>query len=341
MNEVYKTELELLSRDITFANERILVTGASGLIGSVLVEAILLYNQMSNSKVQVYAMARNTERLHDRFSEWREDDNLHLVSGDVSKGICDDVEFDLIIHLASNADPKTYAQYPAETITSNTIGIYNILEYARKRKGTKVFFASSMEVYGLLDDNTSITESMYGLVDFNCLRQGYSESKRTSELMCKAYWDEYRVPCWIGRLGYIYGCKCKPDDSKVVFQFIKNALGNEPIVMKSDGRQRRAYCYYIDAVSAILCIINKGEYGESYNIADRESVVSIKELAELIANKSGTEVVFERPSKQETKGYSRTMDMILNSEKLEKLGWNPVFHLNEGIDRTIYFLKED
>lgn len=340
MNSVYLTELEELTQGLIFEYKDVLITGASGLIGSAIVDALLFYNKMHDKHIQVYAMARNAERLLQRFVMWNPNPDLHLIEGDITKNVPGDAHYDLILHLASNADPKAYALYPAETITSNVIGIYNVLEYAKKYGDTKVFFASTMEVYGEVVDVDNISEEDYGLVNFNQIRQGYAESKRTSELMCMSYYDEYNIPCWVGRFGYIYGANYKPDDSKVIFQFIKEAANGNDILMKSEGLQKRSYCYYSDAVAAIFCIIHKGEYGQKYNIADSGSVVSIKELANIISKKCGTSIVRGNASMQEMKGYSAPIDAVLCSEKLSELGWEPHVHLEEGIARVIDIIKE-
>ena len=319
-------------------NISVLITGASGLIGSLLTDALLHYNRQSGKSIHVYAMGRNLERLQARFSRHQADGLLTLVSHDILQPLDHSQSFDYIIHLASNADPKAYAAHPAGTITTNVIGTYNVLEYARQHPGCRVFLASTMEVYGTMPPGNETTEEEFGLIDFNKVRSGYPEGKRVSELMLRSYTEEYGVDGAVGRLGYIYGPTMTDTDSKVVAQFIRKALAHEDIVLKSKGEQRRSYCYASDAAAGILTILFKGETG-AYNIANRHSNVTICGMAETTAAIAGTSVIFDIPDDDEKKGFSVSQDAMLNEEKLLALGWTPRYTLEDGLKRTIRILN--
>lgn len=315
-----------------------LITGASGLIGALLTSGLLYYNHQSGKSLHVYAMGRNLKRLQACFDQDNNNSLLTLVPQDIQLPINDSLSFDYIVHLASNADPKAYAAHPAGTITTNVIGTYNVLEYARKHPECKVFIASTMEVYGRMFAGSRITEDEYGLIDFNKVRSGYPEGKRVSELMLRSYIEEYGINGVIGRLGYIYGPTMTESDSKVVAQFIRKALAHEDIILKSKGEQKRSYCYVSDAAAGILNILFNGE-AEAYNIANKESNITICDMAKTVADIAGKKVVFDLPDADEKKGFSASQDALLNEDKLRGLGWLPRYTLEDGIKRTLQILS--
>ena len=338
-NIKYKKDLDSVISYLPDEECSILVTGATGLIGSCIVDCLLYANRKYNRKYSIYIMGRSKSRLKDRFLE-EESDKFHYVVQDVQEPIDENLKIDYIINAASNADPRTYALYPAETILTNVLGTKNVLEYARKHKNTKVLLTSTMEVYGETGNGRIHKETDYGMVDFNQIRSGYPESKRVAEILCKSYFDEYKVETCIARLGYIYGPTMLKTDNKVVAQFIRKILEQQDIVLKSEGLQRRTYCYVVDAVTGIFTILFKGKSGEAYNVADVNSKVTIREMADIAAEIAGTKVVFELPTELEKKGSSKCQDAMLNTEKLQKLGWSSKYNLREGLMRTVNLLRE-
>lgn len=339
-NPLYQEDLKQISEYIKPEKSQvnILVTGATGLIGSLAVDALLYFNRSPKAAdIKIYAMSRKMEKLRERFFYAGEKDGLFFIEQDVIVPLKEDISYDYIIHAASNADPRMYALYPAETIRTNMEGTIQMLEYARKHQRTKVLFTSTMEVYGKAE-KSAYAEADYGLVDFNNIRSGYPESKRTAELLCRSYQSEYGVYAVIARLGYIYGPTMTKEDSKVAAQFIRNVLAGQDIVLKSRGEQRRSYCYGADAVAGIFAVLFRGKAGEAYNIANASSVVSIAEMAETAAKIAGKQVVFELPDEIEQRGFSKAQDVLLKTEKLERLGWRGRYMMEEGIRRTVEIL---
>ena len=339
---LYKQDLQQISNyipDITTV-KNVLVTGATGLIGSLVVDAFLYKNHGTQIPYKVYGLGRSLDRLKRRFNYAISDKNICLFEHDITKPLDCPVDFDFIIHAASNADPKSYAGFPAETITTNIVGTYNILEYAKMHNQVKIIFTSTMEVYGAMPSGTIIKESEYGQIDFNQIRSGYPESKRVSELLCRSYSLEYNIRSIIARLGYIYGPSMTQYDSKAAAQFINNAVDGIDIILKSPGVQKRSYCYSADAVSGILNLLFKGQIGEAYNIANSASVITIAELAESVAKIAGTHVVYSNPEAMEKQGYSKPNDAVLDEGKLGSTGWIPQYTIKEGMNRTIKILKD-
>ena len=333
-NPIYRNSIEKIAHNLPIQTGRILITGASGLIGSCLVDVFQIANSLVGNKFEIFALGRNEERLKRRFHGMK---HVNFIVQDVTEPIKIE-NLDYIIHAASNADPRSYALYPAETILTNVIGTKNILDYCKYHPNVRALLLSSFEVYGKQDQDY-YHEDDFGLVDINQLRSSYPESKRTAELLFRAYYDEYNTNCLIARLSSIYGPTMLLTDSKAHAQFLKNAINGEDIVLKSEGTQKRTYCYVIDAVSGLLEILFKGEAGEAYNVANDQSIATIAEVAHTIAKLANTKVKFELPDDIEKKGFSKPQNCILITNKLKALGWKGNYTLIHGMHDTLEILK--
>lgn len=313
-----------------------LVTGASGLIGSCLVDLLTMANESGRDN-QVYALGRSAARLQDRFSDYLPSAHFHIIEQDVCSPLDDGIEFDYIVHGASNADPAKYEKYPAETIKTIVLGTVNVLEYARRHAGCTVEVLSSFEVYGDVVKG-AVVETDAGLLDFNLPRSCYPEGKRAMESLARSYWKEYGVQVSIGRLCSVYGPTMAPDDSKAHAQFLRSALKSEAVVLKSKGEQKRTYCYVPDAVSAILRVLFRGKPGEAYNISNEKSVATIAGVADAVSAVSGCPVVYESMSGTEKGRYSQRVNAVLDNKKLKDLGWEGRYDLISGISSCLAIL---
>jgi nucleoside-diphosphate-sugar epimerase len=344
LNFENKFYLEDIERTIKYVKSdiydcSILITGATGLIGSFLTDTLIYFNRHNLNKIHIYCMSRSIQKLKQRFSYICTEDMVHFIEQDVCKPIIDDIHFDYIIHAASNSDPTSFSLYPVETISANVIGTINILEYAKKNKATRILYASSREAYGYISNNSNYNEEEYGVIDFNKIRSCYPESKRVSELLCRSYVSEYDVNAVIARFGYIYGPTMLDNDSKAVAQFLRKSLEGEDIILKSTGEQERTYCYVSDAVSGLLCLLFKGNTGEAYNISNSQSIISIRGIAKLLCELTGKKLRMELPNDIERKGYSNPQNAIISDSKLIGLGWLPEIDIKEGLQRTLKILQ--
>lgn len=312
-------------------NKSILITGASGLICSAFIDLLMRYNKQGVT-IKIYAMSRNEKYARKRFESYWENPLFTFICHDVIEPLSLDITLDYIIHGASNASPKRYATDPVGTMKSNLWGVANLLELAKEKKA-RLLYISSGEVYGE-GNGTDFTEIYSGYV--NCLnsRACYPSSKRASETLCVSYKEQYGVDVVMARPCHVYGSDIDRDD-RAFAQFLRKVRNGKNVVMKSEGGQVRSYCYVEDCASALLYILLRGENGEAYNIANRDSVVSIKELAEMIARLGGVHVVFDIPSSQEAMGYSTVQRAVLNPSKLEHLGWQPRISLEEALKNYI------
>lgn len=310
-----------------------LITGATGLIGTHLIDAL-----MALDSVKVYAVGRNKEKAFERLGEYFDNPNFLFIEQDVTKPFPDDLKVDYIFPGASNTHPLAYSQYPVETIMINVKGAENALELA-KNCGASVLYFSSVEVYGNAIGDDVFTENYTGKLNLSTSRACYTESKRACEALCQSYLSEYGVDVKIARLSRVFGPTMLPTDSKVSSQFINNALTNQDIVLKSKGNQFFSYTYVSDVVAAMLHILLWGESGKAYNVSNEKCNVHLKDFAEMCANYNGKNVVYDLPSEAEAKGYSIAVQAILDNGLLKSIGFTPKYAMEEAVLRTIGILK--
>lgn len=338
--ELYRQELRKLNNHLLpwekLSGKTIMISGATGMLGKCLIDFLMLKNATENAKIQIIALSRNDVRAKERFADYWDSELFQYISCDVNKSIPECGQVDYIIHAASNTHPLQYSQDSIGTITSNVIGTKNMLDYAVAHGTQRFCFASSVEVYGEnRGDVEKFDEKYLGYIDCNTLRAGYPESKRLGETLCNAYGQTYGLDFVIPRLSRVYGPTMLSSDSKAISQFIRKAAVGEDIVLKSEGNQRYSYTFVIDAVAGILYCLLLGEAGEAYNVADEKSDISLKDLAEYLAQIVGKQVIFELPDEKERRGYSTATKAMLDAGKLESLGWRPRVHIAEGLQCTV------
>lgn len=345
-NRLYKDDLaKVASQNLPWEklkDKSVLLSGATGLIGSFFVDVVMYMNMHNALNCKIYALGRDGNKAKDRFYYCFESSLFQFVPYDINNPFDgDDIGIvDYVLHLASNTHPVAYATDPIHTITTNIIGTQNMLEFAYKHHATRFVFASSNEVYGEnRGDIEKFDEQYCGYIDCNTLRAGYPEGKRCGEALCQAYIKQRGMDIVIPRFTRSYGPTMLMTDTKAISQFIRKASAGEDIVLKSAGNQYYSYTYMADAVSGLLYVLLKGYNGEAYNIADDASDIMLKDLANIIANTVGRKVIFELPDEIETLGYSKATKARLDGNKINQLGWKAIYNIQDGIERTLLILN--
>lgn len=320
---------------------RLLITGGTGLIGTVLVDMLCHLNEENHLNLQIDLLTRNAINCQEKFSHVK-NTKINAIEHDINVPYESDKKYNFILHGASNTHPLQYSTDPIGSLTTNLFGTYNLLNLAAKNQGCRFVLLSTVEIYG--EDTALIekgfSEKDYGYLDCNTVRANYCEGKRASESLCQAFKSQKNVDIVIPRLCRCYGPTLKKDDTKALSQFIRNVMHNEDIVLKSKGDQYFSYLYSADAAAAIIFTMLNGTNGEAYNISDANSDITLKNLAELIAKQNNRKVIFDLPSETEQKGFSKATRAVLNSKKLNDSGWKAQYKINQGIERTIAILKE-
>nr|WP_245791084.1 NAD-dependent epimerase/dehydratase family protein [Enterococcus hermanniensis] len=323
-------------------NHSFLIIGATGMIGSYMVDVLMRRNEKSNANIHVFAMGRSIARLENRFSIYLDSNFFHLLEADVTQKIMLDAKVDYIFHGASNTHPRAYTTDPIGTIMTNLMGTQQVLDFAVNNQSKRVAFLSTVEIYGEnRGDVKKFSEDYCGYIDCNTLRAGYPEGKRASESLCQAYMAKHNLNIVIPRICRTFGPTMLLNDSKASSQFILNAVNNEDIVLKSEGNQYFSYAYVGDVVYALLYLLAIGENGEAYNIAVEEFNLHLRDLASELAALNQKTVIFDLPDEEELKGFSTASQAILASEKIEAIDWKPIFGLKEALENTVELIRNE
>lgn len=316
------------------------VSGATGMIGSFLIDALMRKDEMDGLGCCVLALGRSERKARERLP-WFGREEFSFEEIDVSvPGVRPRRHADYVLHLASATHPRAYSTDPIGTIDGNVFGLRNLLSFAAD-EGATLLLASSVEIYGEnRGDVERFDENYCGHLDCNTVRAGYNESKRLGEAMCQAWRAQRGVPVRIARIARVYGPTLLPSDTKALSQFIHKSLAGEDVVLKSEGTQRYSYLHVADAVSGLLYVLLKGEDGEAYNLSDEGSDATLRDLAQAVADAGGVGLDFDLPDATEAAGYSKATFALMDGERArEELGWKAAISLPRGIRETLEILR--
>ena len=218
-------------------NSTVFITGATGLIGSLLVKVFACYNRMADAGIKVIAFVRNVHKAKNIYGHMLEESWIELLVGDVTEKVEVHQEIDYILHCAGVTASKEMIDKPVEVLMTSVMGTRNILDLAVQKNVKSFLYISSMEMYGVFESRTyPVTETDLGYIDLLKVRSNYPEGKRLCENMCVAYLAEYNVPVKIARLAQTFGAGVLPGDNRVFAQFAKSVIWEEDIVLHTLGK---------------------------------------------------------------------------------------------------------
>lgn len=321
------------------AGSTILITGATGLVGSVLAKVLSEANTHRSLGIRIIGHGRNTSKGKQLASET----GIEFIGSDIRKPLpltnsADGIDY--IFHCAAITKSSEMVSNPTALMSTEADGTRNILELAAKKHCKGLVYLSSMEVYGQVSSPEPVTETGLGYVDLSSPRSSYPESKRFCECLCTAYASQYNVPVKIARLSLTFGAGVldDPSNTRAPMQFARKAISGEDVVLHTAGRSVINCCYTADAVSALFIILLKGKKGEAYNIANPKACVTVREMAETAAKLLGggkVSVKVDIPEDSAKLGYAPDVAMRLCVDKLMNLGWQPIYGLEEMYERMI------
>ncbi|MCM1320694.1 MAG: NAD(P)-dependent oxidoreductase [Bacteroides sp.] len=319
----------------------VLVTGATGFVGSQLLWFLDFLNRTQGYKMRLVAFARNADRAAAVFGETAKNGHIQFVYGDILflPEISDRIDF--IIHGASITSSKYFITHAVETIDTAINGTLNMLHLAH-RKGVKSFvYLSSMEAFGVTDGRGEVREENLGYIDIANPRSSYMESKRMCENLCVCFAVEYGLNVKSVRLAQTLGPRIAYGDSRVAAQFARAVIEEHDIVLKTEGLTKRPVLYSADAVSAIITVLLRGVSGQTYTAANPETFATIRETAEMVAQRiAGGKIKISYDIQKIPMEYAPNFNLNLNIDKLNALGWQPAVGLEEMYRRMIMGMRQ-
>lgn len=315
----------------------ILITGATGLIGSALIHCLVALDK----EVRIIALVRDVKKALNLFDKWEKDYitfiECELLSYDYSQlGYVD-----YIIHCAAPTSSRFFVDQPVDTTEIIIDGTKILLSYATKHNIKGFVYLSSLEVYGtILDDTQEVTESVQGYLDTMSVRSSYPMAKRAAENLCCLYAKQYGVPIKIARLTQTTGAGFASNDNRVIAQLARVVAQGQDIVLHTTGETARPYCYITDAVSAIFYILLKGELGKAYNVANEDTYISVKAMAQFLKDNFNPSIKV-KIELNDNMGYAPVTKLRLSSQKLMNLGWRPKMGLKDIFERLIKAIQNE
>ena len=309
-----------------------LVTGATGLIGSSLIRCLTALE----ADIQILAPVRNMAKARQMFGNT---DNVMFVSGDLatmdyaSMGCAD-----YIIHCAAPTASRYFVEHPVQTFRTIIDVTEHLLDYARDINVKGFIYLSSLEVYGQVPDSaTLLTEDYQGYLDPASVRSSYPIAKRAAENLCSIYASQYGIRTMTARLTQTTGAGIAMDDNRIIASFARKAALGQDIILHTTGLSARPYCYVTDAVSALLTIALHGQKGTAYNVANPQTYISARGMAEWLRDNINPHIMVHVEPNDDM-GYAPETFHRLDTGRLNSLGWEPRYGLREIFERLINYL---
>ncbi len=312
-----------------------LITGATGLIGSILVKCLMALKE----NIHITIPVRDLEKAKIIFGDEIGSLNVQIVSSLKEWSGSQNDFFDYIIHCASPTAGKFMEEHPVETLGIAYDVTFNLLQLAKTTKASSFVFVSSLEYYGQFLDDRLLDESMQGYLDPMSARSSYPMGKRIGEYLCYAFASEYDVPAKAARLTQTFGAGISENDNRVFAQFARSVIEKKDIILHTRGDSAKPYCYTTDCISAILYILLRGVNGNAYNVANEDTYISIRDLAMFMKENFNPQVNV-KIELNDNMGYAPVTKLHLSSNRLKALGWKPRYELKRMFERLIMFLKD-
>lgn len=318
-------------------NKSFLITGATGLIGSNLVNALLWLNEKYELDINICLPLRDRDKAEAIFGNTP---TISIVVGNLVE-IIEQIKgnYEYIIHCASPTSGDFMVSNPVETFEFGVFSTIELLKYAKSHLVQSMVYVSSVESYGQISTEQLVAENQLGYLDLKSPRSSYPCAKRASEFICMAYAKEYGIPVKIARLTQTIGPGISKDDNRVFVQFAKSAISGKDISIKSSGNSSKPYCYTLDVINGLLTILLYGKNGELYNVANDETFCSVNDMATMVKEKFNPSIKIVHENALSSSFLPDTV-LKLSSQKLRDLGWSPRINLKEMYERLIEYLSE-
>jgi dTDP-glucose 4,6-dehydratase/UDP-glucuronate decarboxylase len=325
-----------------FDGGTILLTGAAGFLGSYLLDVLADWNLSRARPARILALDNHLVGLPERVAHLQGRPDIVFLAHDMRQPFEPGEPVHFILHCAGVASPIFYRRFPLETIDVNVSGTRHLLELCRTQPVRAMLHLSTSEIYGdPTPDAIPTREDYRGLVSCTGPRACYDESKRLSETLAAIYHQKYGVPVKVGRPFNVYGPGQRIDDRRIIPDLMQAVVEEKPLVLLSDGKATRSFCYLRDAAWAMLLILLEGKAGEAYNLGNDCEEVTMRQVAESLieATTYPHPLRFERsedPHYLSDNPQRRCPDL----GRIKALGYEPQVMLREGLLRTLTSYRE-
>jgi UDP-glucuronate decarboxylase len=355
LDELLNTDLDYVCDNLKeefarMAGKRLLITGGAGFLGYYLVHAALHFNKTraGDQPIQVTVWDSFIRGTPTWLTALRGRLDLTVEQRDLIEPLPKPMpDFEWIIHAAGIASPPFYRKYPLKTIDANINGLRNLLDYcvAQQDRGRAVegfLFYSSSEIYGdPSPDAIPTSEDYRGYVSCTGPRACYDESKRFGETLCVVFAQQHGIPTKMARPFNNYGPGLKITDKRVIPDFVRDIMAGRDIVMYSDGKPKRTFCYSADSITGYYKVLVNGRAGEPYNVGIEKPEISMNELAQKLIEHG--RAMFGYQGKLVHKLNPEADYLVDNPNRrcpsIEKarthLGYNPTILVDEGLRRSM------
>jgi nucleoside-diphosphate-sugar epimerase len=342
MNKILETDFQYIANSKIqwdkMDNKNVFITGGTGFLGSLLIHFFDYLNVKLNRNIKVIALVRDEKKAKRVIG----DCNVTLVKGDICNMPALPMDINFIFHCAAVTNSKTMIEEPVEVSQGIIIGTYNLMKLSYEKKVESVVYFSSMEIYGNVNlKSNKASEKDLGVIDIFSARSCYPMGKRMAENICFNFHLQYGVPVKIARLAQTFGAGILKTDNRVFAQFAQSVIEKKDIILHTTGESDTNCCYTADAIIALIILLLNGENGEAYNITNEANHMSVREMAELVAEKvaNGNISVKLDISEKNIYGYPPPVKLYLSSKKMNNLGWNPRIGLEEMYRRMIEYMR--
>lgn len=333
-----KRDLDIITNSAVnwrmYLNSTVLVTGATGRLGRYILEALADIDLKYNLNMRIMGLARSEKKAREVFDNLLDLPNVKFLYQDVNTLIEYEGKIDFIFHTAGPAAPKDY-DTPVDTMWAHVNGTHNVMECAREHQIKRVFYVSTVEIYGAWESDEKIKETDMGVMQHLNARACYPEAKRLCETMLATYKKQYGISFCGVRLCHTLGPGVALDDGRGFAEFMDCVLNNEDIVLHSDGGAMRTYTYVADAVNAMFLIMDKGK-DMLYNVANLDNLISIRDLAEMMVKLLPDRSCKVRFSEEAAKlQYLPFKLAIMDVTEVKELGWKPFTNIEKMFKWTL------
>lgn len=334
-------EYERYTEEFNFSeylkNKTVLITGSKGIIGSGLIRWILLENQIHGNHTHIIASSRNPDKVPEFLED---DDNISFCKFGEEGQITEKIDY--IIHTAAPTSNKVFKEQPVESLRSILDGAETVLDLAKRQENCSVIYLSSEEAYGTPNATEPVRETFIGAIDSLNVRNCYPLGKKASELLCKAYFEEYGLNVKIIRPTVILGLYQPYDSVKVEAEILRCIIENKNLFMKSNGMTKKCVIYTMDALSAVLTVLFKGQAGEAYNATNPETYETVKDRAYKTFAKFNPNLTIEFAEQDVSmaSGYLPQRALQEDITKINGLGWKPLADMDDIYEIDIKRFKK-